>query len=81
MVVLGVDPHKKTHTVVAADPAGQKIAVITVNASAAGHLRLMRWAARFALDGGRSRTADTSQAGWSATWSLRARTSPVCRPS
>lgn len=48
MVVLGVDPHKKTHTVVAADPAGRKIAVITVNASPAGHLRLMRWAARFA---------------------------------
>lgn len=47
MVVLGVDPHKKTHTVVAVDPAGRQLAMITVPATTAGHLKLARWAARF----------------------------------
>ncbi len=40
MVVLGVDPHKKTHTVVAADEAGRQLSTITVPATAAGHLKL-----------------------------------------
>jgi transposase len=47
MVVLGVDPHKKTHTVVAVDQSGLKISTITVAATAAGHLKLLRWAARY----------------------------------
>jgi transposase len=47
MVVLGVDPHKKTHTVVAADEAGRQLSAITVKNIAAGHLRLIRWAARY----------------------------------
>jgi transposase len=48
MVVLGVDPHKKTHTIVAADELGRQLASITVTATSAGHLKLIRWAARFA---------------------------------
>ena len=59
MVVLGVDPHKKTHTVVAADDAGRRLASITVPTSTAGHLKLFRWAAthypdrRWAVEDGR----------------------------
>jgi len=47
MVVIGVDSHKHTHTVVAADATGRKLADKTVIATGAGHLELVRWAARF----------------------------------
>lgn len=58
VVVLGVDPHKRTYTVVAVDAAGRQIAMITVSTDAAGHLRLFLWAAQFpahrwALEDGR----------------------------
>jgi transposase len=48
MVVIGTDSHKRTHTVVAADGTGRKLAEKTVVATSAGHLELVRWAARFA---------------------------------
>jgi len=47
MVVIGVDSHKRTHTVVAVDGTGRKLAEKTVPARSAGHLELVRWAARF----------------------------------
>lgn len=47
MVVLGVDPHKKTYTAVAVDDAGRQLGSITVKTTAAGHLRLFTWAAQF----------------------------------
>lgn len=47
MVVLGVDPHKKTHTVVAADEAGRELAVRTFQTTPAGLLELIRWALQF----------------------------------
>jgi transposase len=47
MVVIGVDSHKRTHTAVAADGAGRKLGEKTVAAVSAGHLELVRWAARF----------------------------------
>lgn len=48
MVVIGVDPHKRTHRASAMDPAGNKVlAVIEIEASLAGYRRLWRWAARF----------------------------------
>jgi transposase len=47
MVVIGVDSHKRTHTVVATDGTGRKLAEKTVVATSAGHLELVRWAARF----------------------------------
>lgn len=47
MVVIGIDSHKRTHTVVAADGTGRKLAEKTVAATSAGHLELLRWAARF----------------------------------
>ena len=48
MVVIGVDSHKHTHTVVAADENGRQLAEKTVAATSAGHLELVRWARRFA---------------------------------
>jgi len=47
MVTIGVDAHKHTHTAVAVDPAGQRLAERTVPATGVGHLELLRWAARF----------------------------------
>ncbi len=47
MVTLGVDAHKATHTVVAADDNGRQIGTTTVKATSAGHLQALRWAARF----------------------------------
>lgn len=47
MIVIGVDSHKRTHTVVAADETGRRLAEKTVVATSAGHLELVRWAARF----------------------------------
>jgi transposase len=48
MIVIGVDSHKRTHTAVAVDETGRKLAERTVGATGAGHLELVRWAARFA---------------------------------
>lgn len=47
MVVLGVDAHKRTHTLVAADPAGVELGTITVKASPDGNLKAVKWAAQW----------------------------------
>lgn len=47
MVVLGVDAHKRTHTIVAADEAGVEVASVTVPATSPGHLRAVMWAAQW----------------------------------
>lgn len=47
MVVIGVDSHKRTHTAVAVDATGRKLTEKSVVATGAGHLELVRWAARF----------------------------------
>jgi transposase len=47
MIVIGIDSHKRTHTAVAADGNGRKVAQVTVATTADGHLDLVRWAARF----------------------------------
>ena len=47
MIVIGVDSHKRTHTAVAADETGRRLAEKTVVATGAGHLELVRWAIRF----------------------------------
>lgn len=44
MVVIGVDCHKRTHTVVAVDGNGRKLAEKTVATTPDGHLELLRWA-------------------------------------
>jgi transposase len=46
MVLLGVDPHKDTHTVVAVDQAGRQLGQITVAARTPGHGELLGWARR-----------------------------------
>ena len=47
MIVIGIDSHKRTHTAVAVDGTGRKIAERTLAATSAGHLELVRWAGRF----------------------------------
>lgn len=47
MVTIGADSHKRSHTLVAVDPAGRKLAEKTAAATPAGHLELLRWAERW----------------------------------
>jgi transposase len=47
MVILGADLHKRSHTVVAVNEHGRKLAEKTIPATPEGHLELRRWAARF----------------------------------
>jgi transposase len=48
MVMIGTDSHKRTHTVVALDEIGRRLAVKTVATTTDGHLDLVRWAAQWA---------------------------------
>ena len=47
MVILGTDARKRSHTVVACDEVGTEIGTFTVSATPQGHLRLVKWAARY----------------------------------
>ena len=47
MVVIGTNSHKRTHTVVAVDSNGRKLAEKTVATTADGRLELVRWARRW----------------------------------
>lgn len=60
MIVIGIDPHKQTHTAVAVDGAtGKVLAELTVRARTPGFERLVQWARRldeerlFAVEDGR----------------------------
>ena len=45
MMVIGVDPHKQTHTAAAvADRTGELVDDMTVTARVDGHERLLAWA-------------------------------------
>ena len=44
MVTLGIDAHKRSHTVVAVDEHGRKLREHTVGPTTADHLRLLAWA-------------------------------------
>lgn len=51
MVILGIDAHKRTHTVVAVDETGRKLGEkTTVSTTTEAHLDLVRWADRFGAD-------------------------------
>jgi transposase len=50
MVILGIDAHKRTHTVVAVDERGRKLGERTVGTTTADHLDLLVWAARFGAE-------------------------------
>jgi transposase len=47
MVTIGIDSHKRSHTLVAVDGTGRKLAERTAPATEAGHLELLRWAERW----------------------------------
>jgi transposase len=48
IVLLGIDAHKRTHTVVAVDQLGRELGQTTTTATtSADHLQLVRWADRF----------------------------------
>jgi transposase len=47
MIIVGIDAHKRTHTLVAVDETGRKLAEYTIGATAEGHLHGLRWAARW----------------------------------
>ena len=50
-VVIGVDAHKNTHTLVAVDPLGRKLAQKTIATTSEAHAEAIRWArARFGTD-------------------------------
>ena len=44
MVTLGVDAHKRSHTIVAIDGQGRQLAVKTVATTTKDHLGLLAWA-------------------------------------
>lgn len=47
-MIIGVDPHKSSHTATALDPAtNSPVASLRVDASFAGYRRLLRWAQQF----------------------------------
>ena len=46
-VVVGVDAHKRTHTLVAVDQVGRKLGERTVGTTSEGHLQAVEWAARW----------------------------------
>ncbi|MCI0689994.1 MAG: IS110 family transposase, partial [Sporichthyaceae bacterium] len=47
MVVLGIDAHKRTHTVVGVDEHGRPLGTKTVGTATPDHLGLLRWAEQF----------------------------------
>jgi transposase len=51
MVTLGIDAHKRTHTVVATDDMGRQLGSKTTTATTSGdHLEVLRWAERFGTE-------------------------------
>lgn len=55
MVVIGVDAHKRSHTLVAVDEIGRRLAERTVGTTSEEHLKIVEWASqwphvRFALE-------------------------------
>jgi transposase len=48
VVIIGVDPHKRTHTASALEPGSHRVlATLQIDATLAGYWQLARWAARF----------------------------------
>jgi hypothetical protein len=51
MIMLGIDAHKRTHTVVAVDELGRRLGTRTTTATTtADHLAIIRWADQFGND-------------------------------
>ena len=65
MTGIGIDAHKRTHTLVAIDSGGRKLAQKTISATSAGHAQAIQWA--------------TTRFGTDLTWALRTiDKSPAC---
>lgn len=47
MVVVGVDAHKRSHTLVAVDGNGKVLGQVTVHATSVGHLEAVKWVGKF----------------------------------
>jgi transposase len=47
MMTIGVDSHKRTHTLVAIDDVGKKLAERTLAATSEGHLDALAWSERW----------------------------------
>lgn len=47
MIVLGIDAHKRSHTVVAVDDVGHKLGERTIGTTTADHLNVLTWAEQF----------------------------------
>jgi transposase len=48
VVIIGIDPHKRTHTASALEPGTHRVlATLQIDATLAGYRQLLRWAARF----------------------------------
>lgn len=68
MVILGVDAQKRTHTIVAVDHNGRRLASRTIGTATANHLALLVWAkASVNSSSGPSRTVGICRGGWSVT--------------
>ena len=52
MITLGVDAHKRTHTIVAVDPNGRQLASKTITTTTKDHLGLLTWAEQLAKGNG-----------------------------
>ncbi|WP_185993485.1 transposase [Rhodococcus sp. KBS0724] len=48
MIILGVDAHKRAHTIVAVDPNGRQLAPKTITTTTKEHLGLLNWAEQLA---------------------------------
>ena len=81
MVTIGIDAHKRSHTIVVADEQGRQLATRTIGTTTADHLALLSWARRYGDQLVWSRTAGTSRVGWSATCSQQASRSSGCHRS
>jgi hypothetical protein len=70
-VVIGIDPHKSSHTAAALDPDSHTVLdTVRVEATLVEHRRLLGWAKRFGSVDGRWRTATPPR--------LPLRTPPPC---
>jgi len=47
MVIIGIDAHKRSHTLVVCDEQGRRLAERTTSTSSADHLALVAWASHF----------------------------------
>ncbi len=46
MVIIGIDAHKRSHTLVVIDANGRQLAQPTTKTTSSDHLRLLAWAVK-----------------------------------